>query len=181
MRKPIYVLCEQQRRRSACASAQSDSAFVVRCLDSITVSISEISSLCLASVAEQAGLSLPWSQTPKAGFLATRLIWASSWDYGTYHIGDQRRLRRDCASAQSLQSLHCSPTWSMAVTKGPTKNQTSSPTGWLRMRVWRMSLRRTKSAIISWAGSFVHFSATTRLAIPVPAKTISSATCTSNL
>ena len=29
-------------------------------------------------------------------------IWASSWDYGTYHIGDQRRLRRACASAPSL-------------------------------------------------------------------------------
>ena len=26
-----------------------------------------------------------------------RLIWASSWDYGTYRIGDQRRLRRACA------------------------------------------------------------------------------------
>ena len=24
MRKPVYVICEQQRRRSACASAQSD-------------------------------------------------------------------------------------------------------------------------------------------------------------
>ena len=34
-----------------------------------------------------------------------------------------------------------------------SKQQTSSPTGWLRMRVWRMSLRRTKSAIISWDGS----------------------------
>ena len=39
-------------------------------------------------------------------------------------------------------------------TKGPTKYQTSSPTGWLHMRVWRLHLRRTKSAIISWAGSF---------------------------
>ena len=50
-------------------------AFVVRCLDSIIplVSISEISSIYLASVAEQAGLSLSWSQTPKTGFLATRL------------------------------------------------------------------------------------------------------------
>ena len=38
--------------------------------------------------------------------------------------------------------------------KGPTKNQTSSTTGWLlRMRIWRMSLQRTKSAIISWDGS----------------------------
>ena len=40
--------------------------------------------------------------------------------------------------------------------KYPTKNQTStySPTGWLHMRIWRMSLWRTKSTIISWDGSF---------------------------
>ena len=68
------------------------SAFVFRCLDSIIplVPISEISNLYLASVAAQAGLSLPWSQTPKTGFLVTRirmiccqlyiikLLWASS-------------------------------------------------------------------------------------------------------
>ena len=47
------------------------STFVFRCLDSIIplVSISEISSLYLASVAAQAGLSLPWSQTLKTDFL----------------------------------------------------------------------------------------------------------------
>ena len=52
------------------------STFVVRCLDSIVplVSISEISSLYLASVAVQAGLCLTRSQTPKTGFLVTRLI-----------------------------------------------------------------------------------------------------------
>ena len=51
------------------------SAFVVRCLDSITplVSISEFPSLYLASVTAQTGLSLPLSQTPKTGFIATRL------------------------------------------------------------------------------------------------------------
>ena len=51
------------------------SAFVVRCLDSIIslVSISEISSLHVASVVAQAGLSLPWSQTPKTCCLVTRL------------------------------------------------------------------------------------------------------------
>ena len=50
-------------------------AFVVRCLDSIIslVSISKISSLYLASVAAQASLYLTWSQTPKTGFLMTRL------------------------------------------------------------------------------------------------------------
>ena len=51
------------------------SAFVVRCLDSITplVSIPEISSLYLASVTAQAGLSLPGSQTLKTGFHVTTL------------------------------------------------------------------------------------------------------------
>ena len=33
------------------------------------------------------------------------------------------------------------------------KTRHLAPTGWLRMRVWKMSLRRTKSTIISWAGS----------------------------
>ena len=52
------------------------SAFVVHCMDSIIplVSIYEISSLYLASLAAQAGLCLTWSQTPKTVFLVTRLI-----------------------------------------------------------------------------------------------------------
>ena len=56
-------------------------AFVVRCLVSIIplVSITEISSHYLASVAAQAGLSLPWSQTPKTGFLVARLKFISLW------------------------------------------------------------------------------------------------------
>ena len=46
------------------------SAFVVPCLDSIMslVSVTKISSLMLASVAEEAGLSLTWSETPKDTF-----------------------------------------------------------------------------------------------------------------
>ena len=87
------------------------------------------------------------------GYLSYDNNWASSWDYGTYHKGDQQRLRRACASAQSRQSLHCSHTWSIEIDKGSDQNQTSSFTGWLHMHFWRMSLRRTKSAIISWAGS----------------------------
>ena len=33
------------------------------------------------------------------------------------------------------------------------EKHSTSPTWWLRMRIWRMSLRRTKSTIISWDGS----------------------------
>ena len=46
------------------------SAFVFRCLDSIMslVSVTKLSSLLLASVAEQASLSLTWSETPEDTF-----------------------------------------------------------------------------------------------------------------
>ena len=52
------------------------STFVGHCLDRIMppVSISEISSLYLASVAAQAGLCLNWSQIPKTGFLMSGSI-----------------------------------------------------------------------------------------------------------
>ena len=43
MRKPVYAICKQQRRRSACASAQSDQR-ICCCIISL-VSVSKISSL----------------------------------------------------------------------------------------------------------------------------------------
>ena len=51
------------------------SAFVVRCLNSVMslVSVTEISSLMLASVAEQTSLSLTSRKLPKTRFLMTRL------------------------------------------------------------------------------------------------------------
>ena len=75
MRKPVYAICEQQRRRSTEHPCSLISAFVVRCLDSVgpLVSISKISSLYLASVTEQAGLSLTWSKTGKTRFLVMGL------------------------------------------------------------------------------------------------------------
>ena len=53
-------------------------AFVFRCLDSIIslLAIAEISRPSLVSSAEQACLSLTWSETRKTGFLVTRLV---SW------------------------------------------------------------------------------------------------------
>ena len=54
------------------------STFVVRCLDRKMplLAISKNVRLWLASEDEQAGLSLNWSQTPKAGFLVPRLVWS---------------------------------------------------------------------------------------------------------
>ena len=61
-----YVICEQQRRRSAAHPRSLISSLVIHCLDSVMslVSATKISSLMLASVAEQASLSLTWSETP---------------------------------------------------------------------------------------------------------------------
>ena len=61
--KTCLCHCNQQRCRSACAS------FVVCCLDSMVsvVSISEISSLHIASVAVQVGLSYPGCKPQKTG------------------------------------------------------------------------------------------------------------------
>ena len=76
VRKPVYAICEQQRRRSACTSAHSDQNLCCHCLDSIIplLAISKISRLQLASVAEQAGLSLTWLESLNTGFLM-RLEW----------------------------------------------------------------------------------------------------------
>ena len=52
-------------------------------------------------------------------------------------------------------------------------NQTSSPTWWQRICVWRTSLRRTKSTIISWAGSnYTTFTLYNRFILPVHSKII---------
>ena len=80
-------------------------------------------------------------------------IWARSWDYGIYHISDQQWLRGACASAQSHQSLRWWHTWSMEVNEGSNQTPDIYSTGWLRMCVWRMSLRRTKRTIICLGSS----------------------------
>ena len=48
-------------------------------------------------------------------------------------------------------AVHTHEVWKL--TKDPTKNQTSGPTGWLRVRVWRTILQRMKRTIISSDGS----------------------------
>ena len=75
MRKPVLDICEHKGADQTARMRRLICTFVVRCLDSIIplVSVSEISSLYLASVAVQAGLSLTSSKTMKTGFLVMRL------------------------------------------------------------------------------------------------------------
>ena len=46
--------------------------------------------------------------------------------------------------AKAQAGLLCSHAWSMEVDEGSDQNQISSPTGWLRMLVWRMSTEDEK-------------------------------------
>ena len=68
-------------------------AFLVRCLDSTIplLVIAEISRPKLVSIAEQAGLSLNWSQTLKAGFVVMWLI---------YELPHDKNKRMTCASSE---------------------------------------------------------------------------------
>ena len=70
-------ICEQQRRRPACASAQTDQCFCYSILESNKSNLNarEISIFLLVSAAEETGLCLTLSETPKPGFLATRPIY----------------------------------------------------------------------------------------------------------
>ena len=89
VRKPVLTYANNKGADQPAHPRSLISTFVVRCLDSIIplVCISEISNLCLASVPAQAGLCLTWLQTPKTGFLMTRLIWR--WHYKS--IYDSKR------------------------------------------------------------------------------------------
>ena len=66
------VLCYMRTTKAQISlqSVQSDQRLYCRCLDSVMslVSVTKISSLMLASVAEQAGLNLTWSETPEDTF-----------------------------------------------------------------------------------------------------------------
>ena len=74
MRKPVLPYANNEDADQPAHPRNLISVFVIRCLDIIPpVSISEISSLSLVSVAAQAGLSLTWSQTPKTGLLVKGL------------------------------------------------------------------------------------------------------------
>ena len=75
MRRPVLPYANNKGADQPAHPRSLISTFVVHILDSIIplVSISKISRLQLASVAEQAGLSLTWSETPKTGFLVTCL------------------------------------------------------------------------------------------------------------
>ena len=89
MRKPVLAICEQQRCRSACASDQSVKSTVSR--------------LYLVSVAQQAGLSLTWSESWRQVF-----SWRGSFE-PAHEIMVYLSHRRPAKAQSSLRIRAVSP------------------------------------------------------------------------
>ena len=76
MRKPALCICENKDADQLRGNREADQRLCFRYTDSTIPLLfkSEISSLLPSSVAAQSGLCGTWSETPKTGFLRTRLI-----------------------------------------------------------------------------------------------------------
>ena len=75
MRKPNFCICENKDADQLRGNREADQRLCFRYTDSTIPLLpkSEISSLLAFSVTVQPGLCRTWSETPKAGFLRTRL------------------------------------------------------------------------------------------------------------
>ena len=76
MRKPFFCICENKDADQLRGNREADQRLCFRYTDSTIPLLpkSEISSFQQSSVVVQPGLCGTWSETPKTGFLTTRLI-----------------------------------------------------------------------------------------------------------
>ena len=74
--KPAFCICENKDADQLRGNREADQRLCFRYMDSTIALLpkSKISSLQTSSVAVQPGLCRTWSETPKTGFLRTRLI-----------------------------------------------------------------------------------------------------------
>ena len=75
MRKPDFCICENKDADQLRGNREADQRLCFRYKDSRIPPLrkSEVSSLYPSSVTPQPGLCRAWSETPKTGFLRTRL------------------------------------------------------------------------------------------------------------
>ena len=73
--KTVFCICENKGADQLCGNRKADQRLCFRYTDSTIplLAKSEVSSLYSSSVAVQPGLCRTWSETPKTGFLTTRL------------------------------------------------------------------------------------------------------------
>ena len=116
MRKPAFCICENKDADQLRGNREADQRLCFRYKDSTIPLLpkSEISSLYLSSVAVQPGFCRTWSETPKTGFLTTRLICKEH----VYHNNKMHTLHAPLVSSwmQIWPSLMLFPQCSLAHT-----------------------------------------------------------------
>ena len=80
MRKPAFCICKHEDTDQLRVNREADQRLCFRYTNSTIPLLheSEYSSLKPSSLIVQPGLCGTWSETPKTGFLTTRLIWYSN-------------------------------------------------------------------------------------------------------
>ena len=94
VRKPAFCICENKAADQLCGNRTADQRLCFRYID-CTIPLlpkSEISSIQPSSVAVQPGLCRTWSETPKTGFLTTRLKCSSRKNVGERSRFDNQSL-----------------------------------------------------------------------------------------
>ena len=88
VRKPAFCICENKDADQLRGNRNADQRLCFRYTDSTIPLFSkyEISSLWPSSVVAQPGLCRTWSETPKTGFLPTRLIYSYHNIRCNYHM-----------------------------------------------------------------------------------------------
>ena len=83
MRKPDFCICENKDADQLHGNCEADQHLCFRYIGSTIPLLpkSEVSSLKPSSMAVQPGLCRTWSETPKNGFLTTRLVYLSFFKY----------------------------------------------------------------------------------------------------
>ena len=108
MRKPAFCICENKDADQLRSNCEADQRLCFRYSDSTIPLLpkSEISSLKPYSVIAQPGLCHTWSETPKTGFLTTRLL--SNWAIRKPALCTCQQQRCGSAYACCLDRYHLS-------------------------------------------------------------------------
>ena len=86
--------------------------------------------------------------------------WASSSEFGTYRLCEQRRFRRACASAQSRQNLRCSLIQAMSQEEASDRKPDPCLAGHAQLKYFMMECSKTQIRLTRpklFLRSFCHF------------------------
>ena len=132
MRKLAFCICENKDADQLCGDREADQRLCFPYTDSTIPLVlkSEISSLYPSSVVVQPGLCRTWSETPKTGFLRTRLIY-SLQNYSKFHRHIHVLFPFFVSMQASTLEPRCEKTGLWGFRPGPTQTGLCSHTRWL--------------------------------------------------